>query len=84
MSQQDSDTPVVEVAVAPNEITALMWQEILADEGIVAALKPGGAGHSFGSSALMDHLVLVRGDQAERARSILAEINDSSSDDSEG
>jgi hypothetical protein len=73
---------VVEIAVAPNEITADMWRQVLEDEGIIAALKPGGAGFSFGSSALMEHYILVREDQAERARAIIAELE--SSDDEDG
>ncbi len=68
---------VVEIAVAPNEITADMWRQVLEDEGIIVALKPGGAGFAFGSSALMEHIVLVREDQAERARSIIAELESS-------
>ena len=70
---------VVEIAVAPNEITADIWRQVLEDEGIIVALKPGGAGFAFGSSALMEHFVLVREDQAERARAIIAELE--SSDD---
>jgi hypothetical protein len=73
---------VVQIAVAPNEITADMWRQVLEDEGIVVALKPGGAGFSFGSSALMEHYVLVREDQAERARSIIAELESSDEDSS--
>lgn len=72
---------VVEVAVAPNEITADMWRQVLEDEGIIVALKPGGAGFSFGSSALMEHYVLVREDQAELARSIIAELEATASDE---
>ena len=72
---------VIQVAVAPNEITADMWRQVLEEEGIIVALKPGGAGFSFGSSALMEHFVLVREDQAERARSIIAELE--SSDENE-
>ena len=73
---------VVEIAVAPNEITADMWRQVLEDEGIIVALKPGGAGFAFGSSALMEHYVLVREDQAERARAIIAELESSDDEDS--
>ena len=72
---------IVEIAVAPNEIKAEMWRQVLEDEGIIVALKPGGAGFSFGSSALMAHFVLAREDQAERARSIIAELEASDDDD---
>jgi hypothetical protein len=71
---------VVQIAIAPNEITADIWRQVLEDEGIVVALKPGGAGFSFGSTALMEHYVLVREDQAERARSIIAELESSDED----
>lgn len=73
---------VIEVAVAPNEITADMWRQVLEDEGIIVALKPGGVGFGFGSSALMEHYVLVREDQAERARSIIAELESDDEDES--
>ena len=72
---------IVQIATAPNEIVADMWRQALEDEGIVVALKPGGAGFAFGSSALMEHFVLVREDQAERARSIIAEIESSDEED---
>jgi hypothetical protein len=72
---------VVEVAVAPNEITADLWRQVLEDEGIIVALKPGGAGFAFGSSALMEHSVLVREDQADLARSIIAGLEMSDDED---
>ncbi len=72
---------IVEIAVAPNEITADMWRQVLEDEGIIVALKPGGAGFSFGSSALMEHFVLVREDQADRARSIIDELESPDNED---
>ncbi len=72
---------VIEIAVAPNEITADIWRQVLEDEGIIVALKPGGAGFAFGSSALMEHFVLVREDQADLARSIIAELESSDGDD---
>ena len=73
---------VIQVAIAPNEIVADMWRQVLEDEGIIAALKPDGAGFAFGSSALMQHFVLVRADQAERARAIIAELESEVSEDS--
>jgi hypothetical protein len=84
MKQEDhiDGQRVVEIAVAPNEITADMWRQALEDEGIIVALKPGGAGFAFGSSALMEHYVLVREDQAERAREIISELEFSDDDDS--
>ncbi len=72
---------VIQIAVAPNEITADIWRQVLEDEGIIIALKPSGAGFGFGSSALMEHFILAREDQAERARSIIAELESSDVDD---
>jgi hypothetical protein len=70
---------VISIAIAPNEMVAQMWQQVLRDEGIIAALKPGGIGQAYASNALNEHYVLVRQDQAERARAI---IDDFESDDS--
>lgn len=79
--QRSDGQRVVEIAVAPNEITANMWRQVLEDEGIVVALKPGGVGFAFGSSALMEHFVLVREDQAELARAIIAELESEDDED---
>jgi hypothetical protein len=80
-SESREDSRVVEVGAAPNEVVAAMWRQILEDEGIIVALKPGGAGFALGSSALMEHFVLVREDQAERARAIIAELESETSDE---
>ena len=71
---------VVPVATAPNEIVADMWRQVLEDEGIIVALKPTGAGSSFGTNALNQHIVLVREDQAELAREIIAELESEESE----
>jgi hypothetical protein len=83
MSNTDptDDSRIVEVGVATNELTADMWRQVLEDEGIIAMLKPGGVGFAFGSSALMEHHVLVREDQAELARAIIDELESSEEDD---
>lgn len=74
----------VTVAIAPNEIVASMWQEVLRDEGIIAALKPAGPGHSFATTALVEHYVLVLSEHAQRARAIIDELEaDDSGDSSE-
>jgi hypothetical protein len=62
----------VQVAVAPNELVADMWRQVLREEGIVAAITPSGMGHAFATNALNEQIVLVREDQAERAREIIA------------
>jgi hypothetical protein len=73
------ESRAVTVAIAPNEIVARMWQEVLQDEGIVVALKPAGPGHSFATPALVEHYILVLSDHAQRARAI---IDDLESEDS--
>ena len=74
------ESRAVTVAVAPNEIVARMWQELLRDEGIIAALKPAGPGLSFASTALIEHYVLVLSEHAQLARSLIDEFE---ADDSE-
>lgn len=69
------DFRVVQVAVAPNETIAMMWRDVLQDEGIIAVVKGGGAGYSFGHNLLNEQFILVREDQAEAAREILADFD---------
>jgi len=76
MSDPSDQTRVVPVAVAPNEVIADLWRQVLQDEGIIVALKPGGIGHAYASNALNEHYLLVREDQAERAREVLAELEE--------
>jgi hypothetical protein len=78
MNGTDADpSRTVVVATAPNELVARMWQELLHDAGIIAALKPGGPGHAFATTALIEHYILVLSDQAERARAIITEFESS-------
>ncbi len=77
--RQPDDAGTTVVAHAPNEIVADMWRQMLRDEGIVAAVKPAGYGHAFASIALAEHLIIVREDQAEAARSILSELEEDES-----
>jgi hypothetical protein len=74
---------VVRVATAPNEALAGFWRSVLEDEGIVVAVKAGGAGFALGTNALNEHHILVRDDQAEQARAILAELEADADADSE-
>ncbi|RIK46278.1 MAG: hypothetical protein DCC58_03665 [Chloroflexi bacterium] len=69
-------TGIVLIGRAANEIVASLWKQALADEGIVALLKPIGAGPSFGTTALSEYDVYVREDQADAARAIVAELSD--------
>jgi hypothetical protein len=70
------DARVVHVATAPNETFAMMWRDILRDAGIVALVKGGGAGYSFGHNLLNEQYIMVRDDQAEQARQILADLDE--------
>ncbi len=72
----EKNAKIVQVATAPNETIAMMWRDMLRDEGIVAAIQGGGVGYTFGQNILNEQYVLVREDQAERAREILDEVND--------
>lgn len=85
MSSEDTSqrTGTTVVAYAPNEIVADMWRQVLLDEGIIAAVKPAGFGHAFGSIALAEHHIIVREDQAEAARSILADFDELDVEDDE-
>jgi hypothetical protein len=67
---------IVHVATAPNETIAVMWRDVLRDEGIIAMIKGGGAGYSFGQNVLNEQYLLVREDQAEAAREIIDEFEE--------
>lgn len=59
---------------APNEPIARLWEQILADAGVPALLRPGGPGAGgWGSVATFEHEVFVRRDDLERAREIVSE-----------
>lgn len=68
------EVKIVPISEAPNEVIAEMWREVLADEGITAVVTASGPGFAFGSNALNVHTLLVREDQAEEARAVLAEL----------
>ena len=74
-------TRIVLTGRAPNEVVADLWRQVLEDEGIVVLLKPIGAGSSFGTSALSEHLVYVREDQLELAREIIADLESDADDE---
>lgn len=75
MTNDGQDESHVEVAAtAPNEITARMWQELLKSQGIVAALKPAGAGYAFATSMPFEHQILVLAEHVQRARAIIADF----------
>ncbi|MCO5177073.1 MAG: hypothetical protein M9890_08920 [Thermomicrobiales bacterium] len=80
MSDQSSDRVIV-AAVAPSEIVAQLWKQVLEDEGIIVALRARGLGHTYTPALLAEHDILVRADQAERARTILSELAEEDSSD---
>lgn len=76
------DEPVVFLATVPNEPIALMWQEILRDEGITAMIKAAGPGvGAWGSASLMEHQIFVLASDRERARQIMADDTTPAIDD---
>jgi hypothetical protein len=82
-TRNPDESRAVTVAVAPNEIVARMWQEVLQDEGIIAALKPAGPGQSFATTALVEHYLLVLSEHAQRARAIIDEMESDDSGESD-
>ncbi|CAN5723324.1 hypothetical protein BH23CHL2_BH23CHL2_19080 [soil metagenome] len=70
------DSRIVHVGTAPNETIAMMWRDILRDEGIAAVVKGGGSGYGLGHNLLNEQYILVREDQAALAREILEELED--------
>lgn len=76
MTVENANFDVVHIATAPNEPIAMMWRDVLADEGIVAVVKGGGTGYGLGHNLLNEQYILVREDQAARAREILDELEE--------
>lgn len=72
----ERDIKIVHIATAPNETIAQMWRDILQAEGIVAMIKGGAAGYGLGHNLLNEQYVMVREDQAVRAREILDEFEE--------
>lgn len=70
------DVRIVHIATAPNETIAMMWLDILRDEGIPAVVKGGGSGYGLGHNLLNEQYILVRESQAARAKEILDELED--------
>ena len=73
-----SDDPEITFLLsAPNEPMARFWEQVLADEGIPALVRPGGPGAGgWGSVATFSHDLYVRQADLERAREIVAEDDD--------
>lgn len=76
-----SDVPIeesgiVRVGIAPNEIVADLWRQVLRDEGVIALVKSVGLGHAYISNSLNPHHIFARADQADLAREVIASLSD--------
>jgi len=71
-----ADDELVQVAVAPNEIVAALWQGALEDEGIPVLVKVLGLGYAYWSPFVADRALFVRWQDAERAKEILASLSE--------
>lgn len=69
MARRSDD--LVQIATAPDETTAMMWREILEDEGIPVMLRSGGVGYSLGHNILNEQYLYVRVEDAEEAAGII-------------
>jgi len=66
------DDPLVKIAEADSEPIALMWQELLADQGIRSLAKAvAGGAHSYIPAGASPHHIYVLRSEAEKAKSIL-------------
>lgn len=70
------DDTLVTIAVAPNEIVAMLWRSALEQSGIPVVVKTLGLGHAYWSPFAADHALLVRAHDVERARAILEAFTD--------
>lgn len=73
MAEHNQSRPV-HIATAPNETIALMWKQVLEEEGIITMLKSADAGYAYGHNLLSEQYVFVREDQAEQAAEILEDF----------
>jgi len=71
-----ADDELVQVAVAPNEIVAALWQGALEEEGIPVLVKVLGLGYAYWSPFVADRALFVRRQDAERAKEILTSLSE--------
>jgi hypothetical protein len=65
---------IVQLAAAPNEPIARMWEEMLNDAGVPVLVRPGGPGFGgWGSVATFEHFLYVRPQDLQRAQQIMEE-----------
>ncbi len=67
---------LVPVGVAENGVIAALWQQVLEEEGIRSMVKPTGAGAAYFNPAIQQQVVYVLESEAERARALLADVED--------
>jgi hypothetical protein len=76
---KDAGEPLVRIATAPNEPTAMMWAEILENEGIHSLTKSRDLRAAMYVPSLLSlceiHVLAL---QAEKAKEILASLSESS------
>ena len=78
-AKKNKDEPLVRVATAPNEPTAMMWAEILENEGIHSLTKSRDLMASMYMPSLLSSCEIhVLASQAEKAKEILASLSDDS------
>ena len=64
--------PLVRIAVAPNEMVANIWKDVLAENGIQCLLQSLNLVESmYASPITLRYAVLVLASEAEKAREIL-------------
>jgi hypothetical protein len=69
------DIEWVSAGLAPNEFTATLWRNILADAGINAYLKPIDAATFLIAAAILPVRVMVPKVRLEEAKAIIAEVD---------
>ncbi len=71
------DERLVSVGTAPNEPIARLWAESLQAAGIRVLVRATGPGiGAWGSAAMLEHDLSVLAPDAERARELLAELDE--------
>ena len=73
----EMDEQLVSVATAPNEPIASLWAESLRAAGIRVLVRTAGPGiGAWGSAAMLEHDLSVLAPDADRARELLAELQE--------
>jgi hypothetical protein len=71
--REETDEPLVHIATAPNEPLALMWAEILENEGIHSLVKSGNLKAAMYMPSLLSRCEIhVLASEAEKAREIIS------------